>query len=124
VTARPYAEHYARFDALVRGMAALTDTWNGMSRFDQGAVLELLLPGVADLQDCWAELVDPLQRLAHLDARDALDELREQGARGPLDPASAYDRVRASIEHEIADVLRQYRGVVTTEQVAVLAVAR
>lgn len=105
----PYGGHYARLDALIDGMCALTDVWDLIGDVDQRRLLEVLLPGVTDVAECWEELADPLARLDQLDGRTACALLREQGVVGDLPPQDAYDRVRADIEWEIADVLRDYR---------------
>jgi len=103
---RPYQQHYTDgFDRLIRGMTALTDVWELIPPFDQGQLLDLLLPGIRDQRGCWDELADPLDRLTRLDARTALDVMRNLGSHGPLNPDTAYDQARAAIEAEISDVI-------------------
>jgi hypothetical protein len=119
-----YGEHYARFDQLVRCATALGDVFDLLGDYQQREVLDFLLPGVTDPLGCWEELADPIERLDRLDAITALDELRDQGARGPLDPQSAYDRVRGHIEDEVRDIIRARRTDLTPKPVVSLAVAR
>ena len=118
-----YVDHYGLgFDRLVRAMTAVGDVWELLGREQQNDLLDFLLPGLGARQaNCWDELADPLQRLTHLDAITAVDVLREQGARGPLNPVDAYDRVRAHLEQEIADTIRGYRRTAAAARVAVTA---
>lgn len=109
----PFVEHYARFDALVDHMTALGDVWEHLGRSQQGDVLAFLLPGMTGLQQarCWDDLADPLERLQKLDAIDAVTVLQDRGDFNgqTMDRQSAYSRVRAEIENEIAATINCYR---------------
>jgi len=118
-----YADHYARFDQLVRCAASLGDAIEVLGRDQQRDVLDFLLPGVGDVFACWDELAEPLERLEQVNYRTAVDEMRERGARGPIDPGSADALIRDEIKGDIRDVIRAHRRP-TAGQVALVAVGQ
>lgn len=116
-----------REDELIRGLTALDEVYDNLSRIQQRDMLEMALPGVVDVYDCWADLTPPLRLLAVLDGHLAVSILQDRGEFSGLtmSQADAEDRVRGEWITEIRDVLKRYvTPQVTTGQAALLAVAR
>ena len=118
-----HSDHYARTDQIIRCATSLTEVFDILGREQQRAVLDVLLPGVDDPFACWDELHDPIERLDRLDYRTAVDEMHQRGARGAVDPETAYGQLRGEIEWEIRGLLNSHRRDGAPSRAALVAVS-